>query len=117
MIVGNFERNLKGTRICYRGRDWNSFHPFLVLSGKEGCRKIPVIGPGIRQLRKDFSVSKLKIFRQGSVILANVVWLHENNFCKGHVTCLYREGGIIGIMFCHQTGGPITVWAYKREGL
>ena len=25
--------------------------------------------------------------------------------------------GITGIMFCHQTGGPITGWAYKREGL
>ena len=22
-----------------------------------------------------------------------------------------------GIMFCHETGGPITGWATKREGL
>ena len=22
-----------------------------------------------------------------------------------------------GIVFCHQTGGSITWWAYKREGL
>ena len=29
----------------------------------------------------------------------------------------YQEGFITGIMFCHQTGGPITEWAYKREGL
>ena len=32
------------------------------------------------------------------------------------VACLYQEEGITG-MFCHQTGGPITGWAYKREGL
>ena len=29
---------------------------------------------------------------------------------------LYQEGGIIG-MSCHQTGGPITGWAHKREGV
>ena len=30
---------------------------------------------------------------------------------------LYQEGGTTGITFCHQTGGPITGWAYKRESL
>ena len=30
---------------------------------------------------------------------------------------LISTGGVTGIMFCHQTNGPITVWAYKREGL
>ena len=30
---------------------------------------------------------------------------------------IYKEGGITGIMFCHQTGGPITGWAYQRKGL
>ena len=24
-------------------------------------------------------------------------------------------GGITGIMFCYQNGGPITEWAYMRE--
>ena len=56
-------------------------------------------------------------FLQGSVILANVVWLHVNNCSKGAVACLYQEGGTTGITFCHQTDGPITGWAYKREGL
>ena len=35
---------------------------------------------------------------------------------KGTVACLYQEGGITGIMFCYQTGGPITGWVYKCEG-
>ena len=26
----------------------------------------------------------------------------------------YQERGITGIMFCHQTGGPVTRWAYNR---
>ena len=73
--------------------------------------------PGLIQLRKDFSVSKRNIFWQESVILASVVWLHVNNCCKGAVACLHQERGITGIMFCHQTGGPMTRWAYKREGL
>ena len=72
-------------------------------------RKIPVTSPGLIQLRKGFSVGKRKIFRQGSIILANVVWLHENNCCKGVVACLYQERGITAIMFCHQTGEPITL--------
>ena len=29
---------------------------------------------------------------------------------------VYPEGGTTGVMFCHQTSGPITGWAYKREG-
>ena len=29
---------------------------------------------------------------------------------------LISRGGITGMMFCHQTGGPIIGWAYKREG-
>ena len=45
-------------------------------------------------------------------MLANVVWLHVNNHCKGTVACLYQEGSTTGIMFCHKTGGPITGWAY-----
>ena len=45
------------------------------------------------------------------------MWLHVNNCGKGALTCLYHEGGKTGIMFCHQTGGPITVCTYKREGL
>lgn len=32
------------------------------------------------------------------------------------LACLYQEGDITGI-FCHQTGGPKTRWAYNREGL
>ena len=46
-------------------------------------------------------------------MLANVTWLHVNNCCKGAVACLYQEGGITGMMFCHQTSGPKTGWAYK----
>ena len=38
-----------------------------------------------------------------------MAWLHVSNCCKGN--CLiYQEGGIIGILFCHQTGGPIIGW-------
>ena len=81
--------------------------------------KIPVISPGLLQLCKGLLVSKRKIFRQGNIILANVVWLHENNCCKGVVACLYQERGITGIMFCHQTGEPITLsvglWGVSRR--
>ena len=45
------------------------------------------------------------------------MWLHVNSGCKRVVACLYQEVGITGIMFSHQTGWPITVWAYKLEGL
>ena len=46
------------------------------------------------------------------------MWLHVNNCCKVAVACLYKDEGITGIiMFCHQPGGPITEWAYMREGL
>ena len=55
--------------------------------------KIPVISPGLIQLCKGLLVNKRKIFWQGSIILANVVWLHVNNCCKGAVACLYQEGG------------------------
>ena len=41
-----------------------------------------------------------------------MAWLHVNNCRKGTVVCLYQEGGITGILFCHQTGGPITGWVY-----
>ena len=30
---------------------------------------------------------------------------------------LISRRGLTGIMFCHQTGGPMTEWAHKREGL
>ena len=59
------------------------------------------------QLRKGFLVSKGKIFLQGSVILANIVWFHVNNYFKGVVACLYQEEGI--------TRGPITRGAYNRD--
>ena len=45
------------------------------------------------------------------------MWLHVNNCCKGAVPYLDNEGGTTGLTFCHQTGGPTTEWAYKREGL
>ena len=41
------------------------------------------------------------------------MWPHANNCCKGAVACSYQELGNTGIMFCHQTGGPITEWPYK----
>ena len=73
------------------------------------------------QLCEGFVVSKRKIFWQWSVVLADVVWLNVNTWCKGAVACLYQGGGgkrgVTGIMFCHQTGGPVTGWAYKREDL
>ena len=28
-----------------------------------------------------------------------------------------RRYNSTGIIFCHQTGGPTTGWAYKREGI
>ena len=40
------------------------------------------------------------------------MWLHVNNCCKGAVACLYQEGGTTGIMFCHETGRPITGWDF-----
>ena len=49
------------------------------------------------------------------------MWLHVNNCCKGAMACLCKEGGITGIMFCRQTGGPIEVGelvsgrAYNRD--
>ena len=43
------------------------------------------------------------------------MWLHENDCCKGAVACLYQEGGRTGMTFCHQTGEPITRWAYNRD--
>ena len=69
-------------------------------------RKIPAISPGPIQLRKGFLIRKREIFRQGSAILDNVVWLHVNNCCTGAVACLYQEaeGGI--------TGGPTTGCAH-----
>ena len=30
---------------------------------------------------------------------------------------LMSRGVITKIMFCHQTSGPMTGWAYKQEGL
>ena len=80
--------------------------------------KIPVISSGLIQFRKGFLVSNRKIFRQGSLFFfAIAVWLHVNNYCKGAVTCVHQKGGISGIMFCHQTSGPISGGAYKWEGL
>ena len=50
-------------------------------------------------------------------MLANVVLFHVNNCFKGAVACLYQGGVITRIMFCHQTGEPITWWTYQQEGL
>ena len=36
---------------------------------------------------------------------------------NGVVACLYQEGAITGIMLCHQTSGPTSGWACKREAL
>ena len=44
--------------------------------------KIPVMSPGLIQRRKGVLVSKWNMFWQGSVILANVGWLHVSNCCK-----------------------------------
>ena len=35
--------------------------------------------------------------------------------CKGTIACLYNEGGVTRIMLSHQTSGPITRRAYKRD--
>ena len=43
------------------------------------------------------------------------MWL-VNNSCQGVVACLFQEGDVTGKMFCPQTGGPITGWAYEQEG-
>ena len=53
-------------------------------------------------------VSKRKMYEQESFILANVVWFHVNNCCKGAIACLYQRGAVFGIVFGHQTGGPIS---------
>ena len=84
-------------------------------------RKIPVISSGLIKLCKGILISKRNIsvlkrkcyFSQCSVALCNC--------CKAAVARLYREGGMTGTTFCHQTqfaqtGGPITGWAYKWEG-
>ena len=44
-----------------------------------------------------------------------LAWLQLNNCCKGAVAYLYKEEGTTGIMFYHQTGGPITGWVYMGE--
>ena len=44
------------------------------------------------------------------------MWLHVTNCRKGAVAYLYRELGITGIMFCHQTGGPITQGGIMQAG-
>ena len=36
------------------------------------------------------------------------MWFHVNICCKRAVACLYQEEGISEIMFCHQTGGPLS---------
>ena len=87
------------------GRDWlpaRSRWSYLTCSGLpvtrpplftvNPYRKIPVVSPGLTQLRKGFLVSKRKLFWQGRAILAKVVWLRVNNCCKGDVACLYQEG-------------------------
>ena len=43
------------------------------------------------------------------------MWLHVNNCCKEAVVHSYQEEAITGIMFCHQTGGHITGWAYNQD--
>ena len=75
---------------------------------------IPVISPGLYNF-VCFLGRERKIYRRGSVIMVNVVWLHENNCSEGVVACLYQEGGIN--VLSPNSGGPITGWAYEREGL
>ena len=47
------------------------------------------------------------------------MWLHVTIAARYSslvaVPCLFQEWGITGIMFCHQPGGPVTGWAYKRD--
>ena len=76
-----------------------------------------VISPGLIQLVRVFLVSKQKTILEGDVILGNFGGLHSSNCCKGAVACLpvYREGGIIGITFCHQTSGPAPGRAYNQD--
>ena len=62
---------------------------------------------------KHFLVSKRKCFDE-EPFLANVVWLHIHNCCKGAVACLYQEGGMTGIMFYHLKLVGLTGWAYKH---
>ena len=47
--------------------------------------------------------------------MVSVVWLHVNNCCKGARACLYQEGDITGIMFCHQNVGLISGRAYNWD--
>ena len=56
-----------------------------------------------------------KYFDKEALFYSNVVWLHVNNCCKEAVVHSYQEEAITGIMFCHQTGGHITGWAYNRD--
>ena len=42
------------------------------------------------------------------------MWRHVNS-CYRAVACLYQEGGLTGITFCHQTGGPKTGWDYTQD--
>ena len=49
------------------------------------------------------------------------MWLHvhtgTSNCRKGAIACLNQKRGITGIILSHQTGGSLTGWAYKQEGL
>ena len=33
------------------------------------------------------------LVRQGSIVLANILWIHVNYCHKGAVACFYQEGG------------------------
>ena len=46
-----------------------------------------------------------------------MVFFGDNGYhrclCFIFVLCLYQERSTTGIIFCHQTGGPITRWAIR----
>ena len=44
-------------------------------------------------------------------IVASCKWL----LYVKELLLLHQERVITGITFCHQTGGPITGWAYNRD--
>ena len=54
--------------------------------------------------------TRKRYFRQGCVAPCKL-------FLQRSCRCLYQEGGVTGIMLCHQPSVPITEWAYKQEGI
>ena len=58
------------------------------------------------QFRKNITIKDNILFMQGESNSEKIYRSKSEN--RVAVACTYEDGGITGIMFCHQTGGPIS---------